>query len=892
MNPHRRLSPFIKELTGIRQQDLDSAPGFEAIATRLVEFMRGATPIAHNASFDFGFLRVNGVAVGSEVCDTWELAYLAMPSAKSYGLEYLARTLSVTPERVHRALDDARAVRDVFLALIREFAGLDSAVIGEFRRLARGTDWNIGTLLDSAMEFAESRLESPRSTAVGGVDTRALSRRLARPRPIAHSEERDAVDRELVCSALSSRHPASASVPDFEEREQQIDMAAAVVDTINAGGRLIVEAGTGVGKSLAYLLPAAMFATANDRRVVVSTNTINLQEQLIEKDLPVVKKALAAIDPELAEKFRYTQLKGRANYLCFRRWRQANSSADLDGRVARLVGKTLTWIPETGTGDRSELNLGHPQAASAWDRLSAQRAQECPSVTGPCFLRAAREDAAASHVVVVNHALLLSDLAAGGSAIPDYDVLIIDEAHHLEAEATRQLGFEVGPNEFSDLFAELTGERGLLSQTESAARRAGDAEERTRTVDEITTASFEMIPRLRSEIAELFRAVASSNSPSDFQNARFAMEQLVDAVAREVSEWKLVESSWQNVDILMADLSRRLGELEKVVDAMDPDSSPGLESLSADLASIRQQTDLIRERAREVLAQPSGDTIYWTRQPLNSSDSILNSAPLHVGEQLGSMLYSSRHAVIMTSATLSVAGSFDHTVERLGFAGASELVLGSPFDFYESALLYTPPGMPQPGAHDFHKHVARVVMEAAGAADGRTMVLFTSRAALNETAGAIRGPLSNRGIDVIAQGRDGPPRVVAERFVQEPRSVLLGTSSFWEGVDFSGDSLTVLIVARLPFQVPSDPVFKARSQQYDNAFMEYALPNAIIRFRQGFGRLIRSTRDRGVAIVLDPRILTQRYGREFIAALPRMRVTDGRGHGTANLINKWMERSE
>ena len=292
----------------------------------------------------------------------------------------------------------------------------------------------------------------------------------------------------------------------------------------------------------------------------------------------------------------------------------------------------------------------------------------------------------------------------------------------------------------------------------------------------------------------------------------------------------------------------------------------------------------------EFVADPSENAIYWATRPPNSSEILINAAPLHVGELLRENLYADKKAVVMTSATLAAGGSFDHVTERLGFADSRRLALGSPFDFYESALIYVPPNMPEPRSPDFAAAASRIIADAAIAAGGRSMALFTSHAALRAAASEIRETLSERGIETLAQDVDGPPRRIAERFVQHPQSVLLGAASFWEGIDFAGDSLTVLIVARLPFTVPSDPVFQARSELYENPFMEYAVPQAIIRFKQGFGRLIRTGRDRGVAIVLDTRVTTRRYGRMFINSLPKTRVTNGRGYPVSEIITKWMER--
>ncbi len=891
VNPMRPIPRFVRGLTGITQDEVDSAPPFSRVAPRLADFVTGSTIIAHNAGFDLGFLRESGLVFDRPVCDTWELAYLIRPFAKSYALDQLARNESCPVLGAHRALADARAVRDVFLSLISDLAELDRGLIEQIRLLAQRSGWAIGALLDSANEFRKPSIGAARARSVGGVDAADLSKRLAQPKAIRPRERRTPVNRDAVSEALSMGSPFSDGIPDFEERTEQIEMATAVADAINGGNRLIVEAGTGVGKSLAYLLPAALYSVANGKRIVVSTNTINLQEQLIHKDLPMLKEALRLIDPEAAEELRFTQLKGRANYICYKRWRQMRSSAELEPANARLLAKTLLWMPETDTGDRSELNLGHRGAAAAWERLSADRAFECPSPTGPCFLRAAREKAAASHIVVVNHALLLSDLAAGGTAIPSYDILIVDEAHQLEAEATRQLGFSISPGDLDEAIGELAGERGLLLQSSLLTERAAAGQSRSETVQVATSHAQATVPRLRESIAGLFVAVQQATPLELDRTSSFAQATRVTEEMRASDEWRPVGPAWEDAGVLLTELDRSVSSLVTALDGIDTDGAPEADSLLSDLVSVAQNLETLRNRAGEFLVSPVENSVYWVSQRSGAPDIALNGAPLHVGELLDDGLYSGKDAVVLTSATLATSGNFDHATGRLGITGADSLALGSPFDFNNAALLYTPRGVPAPNSAGFQERVETIVREAATAADGRTMVLFTSHAALRATSSAIRGPMSALGIDVLAQGVDGSPQQIATRFLEEPRSVLLGTSSFWGGVDFAGEALSVLIIPRLPFSVPTDPIFEARSEQYENQFLEFAVPEAIIRFRQGFGRLIRSDRDRGLAIILDSRVVNRRYGREFLSSLPKMRITDGKGFNVSDVVTRWLEYS-
>ena len=892
VNPQRELPQFIRDLTGITQAEVDSAPAFSEVAGKLQRFVSGATPVAHNAAFDLGFLQRNGIEVGSRFCDTMELAYLVRPSARGYSLAQLAKQLSVDTGRSHRALDDARTARDVFLALLPELAGLDPSLLAEFRRLSRMSGWSIAPILDSAEDSIDLELTSPTTTAMGGVDSRELRSRLLKPAAIEPEEDERPIDPAVILEALSSGSPFSDAIPNFEQRDEQIDMSAAIAETINRGGRLLVEAGTGVGKSLAYLLPAVLHATMNGQRVVVSTNTINLQEQLVSKDLPMVKEALTAIDPDLAEEFRYSSLKGRANYLCFKRWSSARRSPDIDEARARMIAKTTAWVANTETGDRAELNLGPSSFQSAWNSISAQRAFECPiRAGGPCFLQSARSGAEASHVVVVNHSLLISDLVSGGSAIPEYDVLIVDEAHHLEDVATDQLTYTFGQGEIDEIFSELIGERGILARVQAALSDNEVTESNRDEFEKGLERAQTLSPRLRDEMRNLLRQVGAVVAPAlGRSETQYDTQVRILAAHHNSPEWESVTQQWDNVAILLSEVSTSLSDLVEATRQDVPDDDVAKDALISDLVQVQLGLNNFSGKVSEMLIEPSEGGIYWVNFRRQSSEVTLNSAPLEVGPDLQERLYNEKRAIIMTSATMSTDGSLDHAADRLGFEQSRHLVLGSPFNYSELALLYTPPSLPHPNSPHFQVAIESTILEAVTAAQGSTMALFTSYGALRNTARSIRPDLESQDIQVLSQGLDGPPQLLAEWFLEEPRSVLLGTSSFWQGVDFAGDSLTVLIIARLPFTVPSDPIFQARSEQYGNeAFTKYAVPQAILKFRQGFGRLIRSSTDRGVAIVLDSRLTGSRYGTRFINSLPRMTVTDGKGWGTQSVVKRWLE---
>ena len=907
VNPQRRISPFIASLTGIRQRDLDRADAIERVAASFIAFVGASPIIAHNADFDLGFLRASGIELTNPVIDTYDLAYIMRPDAPSYSLENMAQSLGLAHDRPHRAIDDARAAKMLFLNLLEDAAKLDTMTLAAMQRLAQASNWPLAYLLDGLaanqvipspsggrLGWGQSNQDhSDSNIGINGLDMQRITRRLHAGGALRENERITPIDADMVADMFSEGGALSHTLDGFEARSEQAQMAQAVTEAINDGERIIIEAGTGVGKSLAYLLPAALYALANGKRVVISTNTINLQEQLLKKDVPILVDALKSVEGS-GDDLRFTPLKGRANYLCMRRWNTMSASPEPSPDEARMLAKTMLWLDSTATADRAEINLGHSRAAAPWDRLSANNARGCLRNESVCFLRSARERAAASHLVIVNHALLLSNATVGGALIPDYDVLIIDEAHHLEEEATKHLGFELTQAGFNEHFQSLSGESGLPNQATLAFRTATtDTTDRRETVETVVDELARLLPRMRDSIARLMSGLEAMAGPSG--NGRrppsaYAQQTRVTRGARANPHWSELEIGWENADLALSELGRQLANLHKALEGLEDAGLLNYESLLNDIADAGQQNTELRRQLKEFVVAPEDDAIYWLTLSARRAELSLHAAPLHVAEQLDELVFSQTRSVIMTSATLSAENTFDHIIERTGFTDARELLLGSPFDYPGAAVLCLPKDMPEPRSWAYQDALEGAIKDAAIAANGRTMALFTSYSALRGTASSIKDDLKARGIEVLQQGADGPPAQVVRRFTQNPRAVLLGTASFWEGVDLAGDALSVLIVARLPFNVPTEPVFQARSELYDNAFMQYAVPQAILKLRQGFGRLIRTKTDRGAVIILDRRVTASRYGSAFLRSLPPARRVDCELYQLPNIIRAHLAR--
>ena len=686
-------------------------------------------------------------------------------------------------------------------------------------------------------------------------------------------------------------------------------MTRAVAQALAAGHHLVVEAGTGTGKTLAYLVPAALHALREGGRVIVSTNTINLQEQVLHQDVPALQLLLAdALGAEAAAQLRVTALKGRRNYLCRRRVateRLADSNSTAD---AGLLARLGVWLRSTEDGDRAGLRL-LPGEDAIWNRFSAE-GEDClsdPTCTfvrnGTCFLQRARKRAEAAHIIVVNHALLLSDLAAGGSALPAADTVVIDEAHHLEDAATQHMGGSFSADAFREPLDRIQrpGPRGaVVGLTPLIARRLAaikDAPLGGEALADATDLAAEL-PALAARVdveldglVELLRRFATDQSDDTFGRERRLR---LSAGRRAQPDWSKVETQWEAVWGALRDLDARLESLHDALDhaalLAPQDAGPELDSLAAEVEQLRALILARAEAGGRLLTQHDDATIAWLTSSDRSGAVSIGAAPLRVAQRLAAELFDRKRSVVLTGATLCAEGRFDYLRNSVGLHEADEARFGSPFDYRRAARLLVPTDLPAPNEPGFPQALSETLIDLVLASEGRALALFTSHGALRGTAADVRGPLAEAGILTLAQGIDGSPARLVGELQRNPRALLLGTAALWEGVDIPGDTVSLVVIARLPFAVPSDPVFAARSELYEDSFYEYALPQAIVRFRQGFGRLIRRRGDRGVIAVLDGRITGKRYGERFLRSLPPAELCRVPAAEFGALTQEWLSR--
>ena len=883
VNPYRPLSSFIRDLTGITQSEVDAASAFSAIASDLESFIGDSPIVGQNIAFDIAFLERKGLAVPNARYDTREMASIFLPRLREYSLGSLALSLGIQHPRPHRALPDAEVTFRVFDALKGVALEMDEAVLAEIHSFHARAQTSLAALLMRLQGAAGRRNSSgPPAASRDSVEDRPEEPAVAATAESASATQADYGD-EAIAGFFREDGPLARVMDSYRYRPQQVEMARAVAQAMEQCKHLVVEGGTGVGKSMAYLLPAALFAQASGSRVVVSTNTINLQEQLISKDLPALSAAIAGSSPHLRD-VSFALLKGRDNYLCLRRWSMLRGEAAINPEEANLASKVLVWLQTTSSGDRAEMNMT-ARDAFQWSRVSAA---ECPDWRERgCFLRGARARAEAADVVVVNHALLMRDLAEGTGSIPDYDYLIVDEAHHLEEEATRQFGWRLSQGMVEQRLDRIEGGRGLFASLRIALGQLF-ASPRAEVLEPLAIEGESLLPRARERAGEMWAALAGflghNNQESD---ARQLVLQITSG-SRAQPDWSQLEVAWENADLALADVVRNLERVSIGLSGLDETQVAGLDTLVMEVASSIGSIGDFREKLKSFVAHPEENRIYWMTQDSRGGEFALNAAPLEVGELLQERLFSQKESVVLTSATMSTQGNFRHITERLGLEDVEELLVDSPFDYPNSVLLCVPEDMPDPNNGGYQAALQKALIDICRAAGGRTMGLFTSHASLQAARSGIKDTLERDGYQVLGQGVDGPPRALLEAFLREPKSVLLGTASFWEGVDIPGGALKALVVARLPFNVPTEPVFAARSQLFDDPFNQYAVPQSVLRFRQGFGRLIRGEEDRGVVVVLDQRIVSRRYGRVFLESIPECTESRGMLRDLPREVGRWL----
>ncbi|KXZ18048.1 DNA polymerase III subunit epsilon [Bacillus nakamurai] len=864
INPNQAIPPFIEQLTGISTEMVENELPFEAAAADIFHLLDGAYFVAHNIHFDLGFVRHELNEAGyqlpdCEVLDTVELSRIVFPEFEGYKLSELCEELHIVHDRPHRADSDAEVTGLIFLEILHKLRHLPLPTLKQLRRLSQHFISDLTLLLDSFI------YENKPSANEGCIPYASFS--IKQPEPPPEPAQMDSsVDLEMWTQ--KTEELLSEFVPRYEKRKGQLAMMNEVLDAFCNREHALIEAAPGIGKTIGYLVPAVLFAKSEQTPVIISTYSTLLQQQIMSKDLPLLERMFpwpvkAAI------------LKGQSHYLCLRKFEHILHEEDDNYDAVLTKAQLLVWLTETETGDVAELNL--PSGGRLlWDRMAYDEdsffKKGDNSVTG--FYERAKQKAKISDLIITNHALLLIDEGSNVKRLPDSGTMIIDEAHHFERAASEHLGRRAS---YIGLHTKLSRigtlkEQGLLKRMRKLfhtyqlpADSFFDADEWVKHIQTESDAFFSSVHsfvKRRKPKDDLNRLVYSLNHKS--QDRGLLM--LTDGAERLCAM----------LDHLLDVFSVHEKLLHTKLDQM----KSGAAFLAAEYVKCMKGLKEYRDTFSRLLFETDEKEAVWIEIDAKGAKNAVSiyAQPLEPGEMLADQFFARKKSVVLTSATLMVEQSFQFMIERLGLSDFYPRTksIPSPFSYDDQMKVIIPTDMKSvkyDGEQDVIHHIARYIEIMSKEKQPKILVLFTSHDMLKKVYQELKLSMDISGIQLLGQGiTGGSPGKLMKTFKAGSRAILLGTNHFWEGVDFPGDELSTVMIARLPFRPPDNPLHAAKCEfakrKGKNPFQTVSLPEAVLTFRQGIGRLLRTAGDKGTIVLLDKRVKTAGYGRLFLEALP------------------------
>ncbi|MFJ8527081.1 ATP-dependent DNA helicase DinG [Bacillus sp. NPDC094106] len=870
VNPKREIPPFITELTGIDENLVKQAPLFRDVAPMIVELLEGASFVAHNVHFDWNFLTEELKQAGyTEIycpkIDTVELAQILLPTADSYKLRDLAKKHEFEHNQPHRADSDALVTAELFLQFLTQIEKLPLVTLQSLYELSDVFQSDIARIISENIlkKMTDGTEETKAYEIYRNIALRKRNYSL-------HLGENNAS--KFSSFLHKSMEQLELKMPNFEKRESQQQMMKEIYDALRDSRFSLIEAGTGTGKTLAYLLPSIYFAKKKEESVIVSTQTVQLQQQILEKEIPLLQSVLPF-------PFEVALLKGRRHYLCLHKFEYSLQEEEKNYDVALTKAKILVWLLQTETGDRDELNI--PEGGKLfWNRV-------CSDIYSPggaksswfsrCFYQRAKNKALFADIVITNHALLLQDFVSEEPLFSSCNYIIFDEAHHIEEVASRTLG-----EQFSCMYFQFILSRLGTLETDDVLSKVYKMMKKS---EQASRSTFRMMSHRLKEIKfdadELFQMLRAFIFKQTRQEQGSSNMPLIYRYNTEQEHGKLWNSITELTNRFIYELRKLLALLEKQADILQSTLEWEMHVITGEFMHL---IELLRKMVHslQVLILEKNSYVTWmeteTKGTIHST--VLYAQPIHIGERFADEFLTRKRSVIFTSATLTVNHTFDYIKEELGLHdfAPDTLTVPSPFHYEEQVKLMVPTDVPlikEVREEEYISEISKQIMKIAKATRGKMLVLFTSYEMLKETYVNLKNEDELEEYVILTQSVNNRSRSrLVRKFQEFDKAILLGTSSFWEGIDIPGDALSHLVIVRLPFTPPHQPMMEAKSEWMRNkgedVFTKLALPQAILRFKQGFGRLIRTTTDTGTVFVLDRRLTTSFYGKKFLQSIPNV----------------------
>ncbi|KMY54589.1 hypothetical protein AC623_12200 [Bacillus sp. FJAT-27231] len=889
-NPEIPIPAFIEELTGISDDLVQDAPFFHEAAKDILPLLEGAVFVAHNVAFDLQFLqseleRAGYPAFSGAAIDTVELARIVWPTSDSYKLGELTGNLGLVHDRPHQADSDAYVTAEMLLLMIEKLEKLPMVTLEKLERLSIRLKSDIYLLIKAIIQTKQSNIEQlPEQVEVyRGL---ALRKKKIEQRMIEKNKPSYPETEEEKAALF-------AAVPHLELRKSQMDMMDLVHQSLQTSQHLAVEAGTGTGKSLGYLLPAVYQSKQEKEPVIVSTYTVILQQQLLQKEIRQLQQLLPF--PVQA-----TVLKGRNHYIDLYKFSQSLKDANDNYDFILAKMQILTWLLETETGDVDEINLSSG-GELFWNEVrqdSDYMNKGRKAWLDKDFYIHAKKQAKEADIVITNHSLLVADLMKENAFIPACRHVIIDEAHHFERAARDRLGLSIDPITCKQLLGRVGTyeQKELFYEIEKLVLKYGssDKEDERRAINR-------KLQELQFEMDEWFKVLHlyfEKHTKKRSGNWHRRQLRLTDET-RSLSHWDHIEYGAERIESLLGELiswmKQRLGQIGESREQMTASEQVKMDNFK----EVMEEWQEFQHTLLRLIFRPEEEEVIWMEGDGRSfaNTFVIRSHPMEAANMIQDTLLRHKH-VIFTSATLAVNDSFRFFTAETGLSSFDheEVILPSPFDFKQNCRMVIPNDVPEVKSvhqEEYIEALANHLTAVAEAAKGRMLVLFTSFDMMKKTYDLMKDSGLLDEYILLAQGiTTGSRSRLTRNFQRFDKAILFGTNSFWEGIDIPGEDLSCLVIVRLPFSPPDEPFAQAKSEQLTqagkNAFSAFSLPQAVLRFRQGFGRLIRSSTDRGIIIVFDRRIQTNKYGKTFLQSIPDILIEEASLSETISIIEKWL----
>ena len=879
VNPHITIPANISKLTNIFDKDVADAPALEEVTSDFIDFIGSSPIVGQFISFDMSFLNENNIHFVNQIIDTRDIAMIVLPTLSSYSLASLVSHFKINNSNPHKALSDAKATANVFIQLKSMIGALDVTSQLTIALLAERTDSDLAS-------FFVQEIKPKQVFAAGNKfeQLKALKNNIV----VSDVTEIDKVEFNFSLSDIFKKLNDNKYPLVYEHREGQIDLSNEILNILQNGGQLLSEAGPGLGKSLAYLLAACHFSLNNGEKVIISTHRNNLQNQLFNKEYQLAKELVK--DLTSTDDLHVSVLKGRQNYICLNNFAEVLSQLDqLDSDTFRFYSRIAVWIEITQFGDYSEINLNKKERF-LWSSINSNDA-DClqnskrHNILGPCFLYKARSAAEESNIVIINHSLLIANSMNNENVLPYFDNLIIDEAHQLHNVAATQLAQSVNLIEIQRNLSKniISAMFDFRKNSFDVSLKSNDPKTLELSLKDTQAQCEDAIAFLRNNVKALqsnfndlisnLRYFNSSDQGLPIVNNLVSHEQWLDSIdiAKQIASYfsQISNKISSHLNIL---------EINNFKDSAYKNKLKSFAVMLDNKSSLIEDTILLNKKNYLVCLNSSVHNVGFTVRPNDISESI------------ESLVYNEKNAIIALSATLrsykSNAYDYKFIAEEIGLSDAKTFSIESPYDYRSNVLAIAVKNIAEPSNHEYVNHLSESIDSITKILNGQCLVLFTSNDTLEKTYNKLMEN-TERGIPLLAQGIDGQPFQLLRKFQENPNSILMGTASFWDGVDIPNNFLKCVVITRLPFSVPSDPVVLASTMNMDNPFADYQLPSAVLKFRQGFGRLIRGSNDKGIFILLDSRISTKNYGHAFETAISNVELLKVNKQDLTPLIEEW-----